>query len=132
MTTQADQTFVCVDCREIEPIRTKGGTGYATCHTDDTVRPSGKVCYACCGIRNREDMIRNGRITLYWDSRKVTNWPGTLVFTECEYRSSFHNMAGKDGRTDVWFAGPDGFTWHGVNIGDHQILRCKRTKQRAA
>jgi len=42
-------------------------------------------------------------------------------------RVSWHNMAGKDGRTDVWF-NLDGSTWHGVNIGDNQICRVKRCK----
>lgn len=33
-------------------------------------------------------------------------------------------------RTDVWF-NFDGSVWHGVNIGDNDIVRCKRTKQKA-
>lgn len=31
-------------------------------------------------------------------------------------------------RTDYWFTGPDGKAWHGVNIGDNDIVRCKRLK----
>lgn len=30
-------------------------------------------------------------------------------------------------RTDVWF-NADGSTWHGVNIGDNDIVRCSRNK----
>lgn len=41
--------------------------------------------------------------------------------------TSFHNMAGRDGRRDVWF-NLDGKRWHGVNIGDNDIVRCKMTK----
>lgn len=43
--------------------------------------------------------------------------------------SSFHNMAGRDGRTDYWFTGPDGKNWHGVNIGDMDLVRCHRLKR---
>ena len=30
-------------------------------------------------------------------------------------------------RIDVWF-NADGSTWHGVNLGDNDIVRCKRNK----
>lgn len=30
-------------------------------------------------------------------------------------------------RTDVWFR-CDGATWHGVNLGDNDIVRCRRNK----
>ena len=127
------KTFFCVDCQQTLPVRNNGkigsgGTGYGTSSDADTRGPSGKVCYACCGVRDRRYMERNGQIVLYWDGAKVCNWPSTLVFIGCRYRTSYHNFAGKNGRTDVWFCGPDGHTWHGVNIGNHQIVRCKRTK----
>lgn len=32
-------------------------------------------------------------------------------------------------RTDVWFYA-DGSTWHGVNIGDNDIVRCSRNKDK--
>lgn len=40
------------------------------------------------------------------------------------YRTSRNNWGAK--RTDVWFRF-DGSIWHGVNIGDNDIVRCKRT-----
>ncbi len=131
MTTQAT-TFLCVDCQQTKPVQNTGGTGYATSDRADLCGPSGKVCYTCCGIRDRRYMERNGQIVLYWNDFRVSNWPGSLSFKADCYRTSFHNMAGKNGRTDVWFTGPDGFTWHGVNIGDHQILRCERTRTKRA
>jgi len=42
-------------------------------------------------------------------------------------RSGRHNIAGI--RVDVWFRGPDGMPWHGVNYGHHsQLTHCKRVK----
>jgi hypothetical protein len=39
-----------------------------------------------------------------------------------------HNIAGV--RYDVWFRGPDGHVWWGVQYGDMtQICHCKRTKE---
>lgn len=32
-------------------------------------------------------------------------------------------------RTDLWFYA-DGSTWHGVNIGDNDIVRCRRNKDK--
>lgn len=60
----------------------------------------------------------------------VSNWPGTLKFDvhAGAIKRGHHNIART--RVDVWFRGPDGFTWHGVNIGDNMICRCKRTKSR--
>ena len=39
------------------------------------------------------------------------------------------DIAGK--RLDVWFYGPDGYIWHGVQYGDNtQIVHCKRSSER--
>lgn len=55
----------------------------------------------------------------------VATWSG-VGRVQCSYaRKSWHNMAGHDGRTDVWF-NLDGSQWHGVNIGNSQICRVKR------
>ena len=72
-------------------------------------------------------MTEHGRIMLYLSNGEVMNWPGTLRFP-AHVRKGRHNIAGS--RYDVWFAGPDGFQWHGVQYGDNtQICHCKRTKQ---
>jgi hypothetical protein len=52
-----------------------------------------------------------------WDGS--FNWPVTCV------REGRHNMAGT--RTDCWFTF-EGQKWHGVNIGDNELVRCKRNK----
>jgi hypothetical protein len=61
--------------------------------------------------------------------RHVGTWDGSFNFAVSYRRTSWHNMAGKDGRTDYYFTGPDGKNWHGVNIGDNQIVRCHRLKR---
>lgn len=93
-----------------------------------------KVCFDCCGTRDREYMIETGSsvaLPLYLtktdNAWSVGNWPGTLRFRCGVPKKSQHNIAGT--RYDVWFTGPDGKTWHGVQYGEWtQIVHCKRTK----
>ncbi len=110
-----------------------------------------RICYDCAADYERDHMCLTGRATLYllgddspyrdlaprWrcrvlgdDKLRVTDWPGRLVFKCSAYRLGRHNIAGR--RIDVWFDGPDGHVWHGVNIGDNQVLRCRRTKKLVA
>lgn len=140
--------FKCHQCKQVKPVKTTGGTGYA--YYDDD-RP---VCYDCCGENDRKEMIEVGKIVLYLScepARKlrrpnglpytpetlhegpgrktageVTNWPGTLRF-KCHTRVGRHNIAGY--RYDCWFTGPDGKQWHGVTYGDNtQLCHCRRLK----
>ncbi len=125
-------TFTCWQCGETKPIQTEGGTGYARVDT-----PQGEkiVCYDCCAVRDRIQMVQTGRITLYLTrpgigSGQVANWPGTLHFPvhQGAIKTGRHNIAGK--RYDVWFTGPDGKPWHGVQYGDNtQICHCRRVKR---
>lgn len=52
----------------------------------------------------------------------VSTWTGHGKVVCDTYRQSHHNMAGRNGRTDVYFR-LGGKRWHGVNIGDNQICR---------
>lgn len=134
--------FTCGDCGVLKPVKPSGGTGYA--NTADGAR----ICYDCCAIRDRADMVATGKALLYLthDNRtkvamgwcgtsmpgndspwQVSNWPGTLKFNAYVKRGH-HNLARR--RLDAWFIGPDGYRWHGVNIGDNEVLRCKRTKSK--
>ena len=126
----SEHRFVCADCGE-EKIHVNpngfGGTGYGI------VREGGvekKVCYDCCGKRDRADMSATGRAVLYLTERPdgavVTNWPGTLKFRVRYKKAGSHNIAGR--RTDVWFTDADGREWWGWNCGDNQILRCRRLR----
>lgn len=98
-------------------------TGYGT-------MPDGKIaCFDCCAIEDKKRMVADGKIDLYWHNHIVSNWPGTLTFTPTGYRKGSHNIAGT--REDFWFVGPDGFIWHGVQMGGfNEIAHCKRTKER--
>lgn len=126
-------TFTCHECGQEKPVQKEGGTGYATRRIDGM-----RVCYECCAVNDRADMIETGRATLYLETKAetstygratVTNWPGTLAF-DGRYSVGRHNIAGR--RYDVSFVGPDGFMWSGIQYGDNtQICYCRRTKKRA-
>jgi len=62
----------------------------------------------------------------------VGTWEGSFKWN-CYIKSSWHNFAGRDGRRDCWFnlEGTPGHLWHGVNIGDNDIVRCKRLSAKA-
>lgn len=133
-----------LDCGHEPSEHSECTTGYGTDREGKT------YCYACCAERDKADMIETGRATLYltmpdnhptkpgnmWGYHyaepipgdcTVSNWPGSLKLkTHCA-RVGGHNMTGK--RYDVWFTGPDGANWHGVQYGDNtQICHCRRLK----
>jgi len=95
-------------------------------------------CFECCAKRDAKHMIKDGKTTLYlcdmvrssrFDTQfsgRVTNWPNSLSF-KCQGHTGRHNMAGT--RYDIWFKGPEGNMWHGVQYGENtQICHCKRVK----
>ena len=88
-----------------------------------------RYCYACCAENDRVQMQTEGRITLYLVPQDgkwvVSNWPGSLAIPTFRVKTGKHNIAGT--RTDVWFVF-DHAVWHGVNIGDNDLLHCRRTK----
>lgn len=105
------------------------GVGYGTDNDGN------RNCYECCGTRDREQMIRDGKTILYLSYNehanspvattwKITNWPRSLIFPVKSISFGRHNIART--RTDVWFMA-DGREWHGVQYGeDTQLLHCKR------
>jgi len=74
------------------------------------------------------------KLSLYLTERKkgswfVSNWPGTLRFACSKPKIGRHNIAGR--RYDVWFDGPDGHRWHGVQYGEWtQVLHCRKLGRR--
>lgn len=116
----------CADCHA-QFVADAHTPGYATACADGR-----HICYDCSARLTRQYMIETGRATLYLTSDGITDWPGRLRFQT--RRSRTHKVRTPQGyamnRTDVWFVGPDGKTWHGVNQGDNEILRCKRNKHR--
>lgn len=72
-------------------------------------------------------MQDHGRAILYqYDGNRVGTWTGRHTWPISYSRKGNHNIAGK--RLDIWFTGPGGKRWHGVNLGDNDIVRCKRIK----
>lgn len=124
----------CNDCGAAFPVNPPGytgGTGYAV--TLEGLR----ICYSCCGTRDRANMQKTGVFVGYLTGYSVaeggpgftvTNWPSSLKFRAI-VRKGRHNIARV--RRDAWFDGPDGYVWHGVQLGDNsEIINCKRTKQK--
>ena len=117
--------FKCSQCKRIKQSVNPYTTGYGK------DRKGHKLCFECCGLNDRKDLLKTGKSVLYISKRDgryiVTNWPDTLNIAVSHVSISDHNFAGRNGRTDVWFW-LDGFRYHGVNIGDNQILRINRVK----
>lgn len=137
-------TNYCDYCGEVKSHESDFTTGYAT------NKDGKKLCFDCCAVEDKKYMIEHGNskgLPLYltpaknppttprlagetYGTYEVTNWPGTLRFKCNKPKKNYHNIAGH--RYDVWFDGPDGFLWHGVNYGENtQIVHCKRTKTKS-
>ena len=90
-----------------------------------------RACFPCCAIKERANMVTYGRATLYISGHGaamcITDWPGRLRFPILKTRHSRNGGGFGAQRTDVYFRGPDAFIWHGVNRGDMDLTRCKRT-----
>lgn len=131
-----------------ELVREEGslGAGYGT-----DWETGKKICYACCGRKDEETMMREGRITLYlsqysekeWQALrslssdvpsdlrwKITNWPGTLTITPINVRRSWGSGWGRRYPIDMaYFTGPDGYFWFGRCAGNStQLLHCQRAR----
>lgn len=93
------------------------------------------LCERCAAKEELTQMLDTGRAFLYLqyqDGRlTVTNWTGAFSFPVQWSKRSDVCVFGKYGtqRLDVWFTA-FGAKWHGKNIGDNDILRCKRVKTR--
>jgi len=116
-------TFTCTVCKQ--SVQTPDN-GFTTGYGLD--RRNRKVCYPCCGERDKADMRRTGRATLYLTKKDkehvLTNWPGTLNIEPYHVRIGHHNIARV--RYDVWFTF-ESQEWHGVTYGDNtQLCHCRR------
>lgn len=107
-------------------------TGYGTGRDDKT------ACFACCAEIDRAAMIADGKAHLYLtgnraEGYKVSNWPGSLAFVPSRFQEKQTNQGfgwRTKTRVDVWFAGPDGYEWHGYHASDwSSIISVRRTKK---
>lgn len=118
-----------MDCEVCKlPIVVESGS----CGTGYGIDESGKkVCYKCCGEQDRNRMIYESNIVLYFveskEGVKVTNWPGTFTINHVGVSKSRTNWGHV--RRDIWIVGPDKYRWYGRLIGDNnQAVQFKRTK----
>jgi hypothetical protein len=117
---------ICVDCkREIAVTDGQGGTGYGVSEQGD------RVCYSCCGYRDKGDMILEGKAVLFWHAGELTNWPGTLRFGRVTTRVARAGFTGR--RLYLTFIGPDGYVWIGNRNADgwDEIVRVKRSSRKS-
>lgn len=114
-----------LDCGHYPSEHSEHTTGYVI------TKGGMKICRQCCAEHDRQEMIRSHNskaLPLYLiekDNRPVfvSNWPRTLKFAVKQFTKGKHNIAGS--RIDVWFNGPDGGLWHGVQYGQWtQIVHC--------
>jgi len=118
------KTFDCVICGQSKPTQTDGGTGYAI------DKDNNKICYACCGDRDKQELINlkpKEKTCMYLDgNNRLSNWPGTFVINNVRTRKGYHNIAGA--RIDVWFTYSTQ-NYHGVLYGHNtQICHIQRVK----
>jgi hypothetical protein len=124
-------TEVCFECKmELPDPSCPGPTGYGT------DRAGNKICYPCCAKHDIEDMVKEGKYTLYLSRVEdglwyVTNWPGSLKL-RVTYLNESHTAGFGNGmsRRDVRFIGPDAKLWYGRNQGNSQLVRCRRMKEK--
>lgn len=135
--TKKRKWFTCHACKQRKCNNDDLTTGYGI---DDNGK---RICFACCGERDRLSMREGKPIALYLNMpttlymgqnhangsnfASLTNWPGTLKIVLHGVRKGYHNMAGY--RYDVWFTF-EGHKWHGVQYGDNtQICRCRTVRK---
>jgi len=122
-------TFICARCKKEKINESNITTGYGTGETGE------KVCFECCGIEDANTLRETGKLTGYYCNGEdgkyyFTNWPGTLKLPVYYSRQSWHNFAGKNGRTDFWLKF-EGKEFHGVQIGHFsQIATIKQLKSK--
>jgi len=129
--------FTCSRCGEHKTHTSPISTGYGVNDKGE------KICFACCGDLDREQMQETGKAVLYLSHEQkgkafmqctwiypqkgyVSNWPGTLSIPVRAIKIGSHNVAGR--RFDFWFTF-EGEEWHGVQYGNNtQIAHCRRLK----
>lgn len=115
--------FICSDCNQRFSLEGKL----------IEYRDGARLCYVCAGARTKREMVQDGKACLYlagqsFSTHTITDWTGSLKFKPYLTSKGRHNFAGS--RVDVWFTGPDGAPWWGVNYGHNSmLLHCKRLKK---
>lgn len=123
------ETYIC-DCGHAESPHLDITRGFGTDRNGKT------KCYTCCAEDDKQYLRENGQLTGYFVKKETpnpfgspgsvsqyafVNWPSSFVLPARWVKKSWHNFAGKNGRTDfwVWF---EGKCYHGVQIGHFNQL----------
>lgn len=77
-------------------------------------------------IRESDPMTRNNR---RYENYRVSNWCGSWTSPWAYATKSFTPGFNCSERWHVYFTGPDGKKWYGINQGDNQIVRARRLKK---
>lgn len=131
-----ENMFTCWLCQRSLPFIRKD-SGMVTQNIGFISSGRGRHCYDCHTKLEIGKMNQEGKVSLYLTQTpsrlgydyQIVNYAHTIEFACQRPKFSFHNLAGKRGRRDIDFVGPDGAKWHGVNIGDSQVIHCKRKKK---
>lgn len=108
------ETEKCYLCNE-PFVRSGIGTGYAT------KEDGRKICYSCAGAEDEKRLLEDGKLIGYFSNGYFTNWPATLKIPVPYTKKSYHNFAGRNGRTDFWFTFK-GFSFWGKQIGNNNEI----------
>jgi hypothetical protein len=125
--------FLCATCGEVKDLKPSGGTGYGIWAPGDEAPLI--ECYACCGLRDRADMLAHDTWTGYLKLPEsgapgwVGNWTGDFKLPMRWWQTEKHNLWACPTRVRVWFADSEGKPWMGLQIGDNEIVRCRRIKR---
>lgn len=122
---------------ELLPVST-ADCGHGVVNGEYGVRRSdgATLCKACCADDTRRRLRVGEPMILYYEHRRkaVTDFLGGLDIPVFAEKKSIRRLSwgGEVERYDVWFTYGDGRNiWHGVNIGDNQIVRCRRLKRKS-
>ncbi len=119
--------FTCSKCGLTKTNDSEFTTGYGRTGSGEI------VCYDCCAKDDIAYLEANGKLSGYYvkgedNKYYFTNWPATLKIPVYYQKTSWHNFAGKNGRTDFWLTF-EGKQYHGVQIGHNsQLATIKKIK----
>lgn len=87
------------------------------------------------GEMEKQAAIDYGKAVFYFSkatkerTSRVSNWCGSWKSPYVYSYSSFTPGFNCSKRWHVYFTGPDGKKWYGINQGDNQIMRARRLKK---
>lgn len=77
--------FRCSDCKQVLPVQTEGGTGYARMHDSDSL-----VCYSCADKRQTAELKDRSKPFVAYissDGLRITTWTCGMLMRITKTRS---------------------------------------------